>query len=197
MLKESLCSDFQVDISADTVSQVQIQEKRPSPTTGYHGNQQPLLYWHIPAATTSESDADSFNPDNFVLYVRFKLSKRCQSQDSKPFQIRLPGKMGVSEPQAEEEEGRSQDDALLWTYPVRLKVTENGSRQMVNVPCWTGSCFSTKPCILTAHQKGDLVYLVLMDDPQPRIQLHNNTCVPLLFGQSLYGVTLGRSDISN
>ncbi len=79
-----------------------------------------------------------------------------------------------------------------WSIPVRMRMTEAGTRCNVSLPCEASvtSPYTTKPCILTTQEKFGIIYMVLSAEPHPPIELHNNCNFTIYYGQSLMALTI-------
>ena len=51
-----------------------------------------------------------------------------------------------------------------------------------------GSVFRTAPAVLSVHQRAGLVYLVLGEEVEPSMEIHNNCGFTVAYGQGLLGV---------
>jgi len=79
----------------------------------------------------------------------------------------------------------------VWWYSVsnfNFKVNDIGSRQTVALVCpsdGTSDAVSTSAFTLTTQIKNNIIYIVILPDPDPPIHLHNNCNVSFCVGQTL------------
>ena len=130
----------------------------------------PLLLWTVLAADSEETTK---NDPFFVQYLCFSF--RSQS-----------GGLTQSDDQSK---SLLQMDGSEWSYPIRIRSNETGSRQNFAMPMLEGEFCRTCACVLTSQCEKIISYLTVSRDHHPSIEIHNNCNLMLHFGQTLHGVS--------
>jgi len=126
-----------------------------------------LLLWNVAERPqTSETHLSESSHLTYVQYISFRLTGSVPSPD-------VASEVCEQEPLT-----------CLWSHPVRLRISPTGKRHTVAVPVCGDDGLAARACCLAVQSDAALVYLTLVDDKFPFIEIQNNCDIPLFYGQA-------------
>ena len=126
-----------------------------------------LLLWNVAERSdVSMTDSSEVSCPTYVQYISFRLAPSASPSS---------GNTGSF---------HHESSSCLWSHPVRLRISPAGKRHTLAVPVSCDDGLSARACCLAVQSDSTLVYLTLVDDMFPFIELQNNCDIPLFYGQA-------------